>query len=278
MTLSLDSNTPKLSTIPKPKRVSGIGPEFCIAQGDNRFRLPGGLRHSSGWLRDVELRPMNGFDEEALATSETRRSTTRMMNVLISRTMTKFGDFADKDQIRALVPKLLIGDRLALLFMLHKISDSDILMLGARKCPRPGCGHEFLHPFDLDSLQYDAYLDQPPPETIPVDFKGTQATLRLLTGEDEEALQEPGEGATLGVLRNTVLDRSLLSYGEYARNDPEKPLTTQVIRGLTLGQSKALNETLNAYNPGPVSIYEIPCEKCGEKFRTMVQPQYFFRL
>lgn len=242
------------------------------------------------WVRRVKLRPTTGFDEEALGTAEARKSPARMIDILLSRTIVRLGELSDPNLIERYVPKLLVGDRVALLCMLYKISESDIVPY-TLNCPTRNEAHRFTLDFNLDDLAYDVY-DEPPPAFLEaelpngyLDGKGIlhkDIRIELMRGEHTHRLTQIED---LGALRSNILELATLQIGTFKRLPPvaqpvlengAQPLDVSVIRGLRTKDRKFLDRLMSSYSPGPKYAYGTPCPSCGRNTMFVVNPDDFF--
>lgn len=274
-TLPPETRTPKaLNFSYDTLRVRGDDDERPIALGDNVFRIPGGLMEDGQLLRKVRLRPFTGHDEEALGTAEARKSNCRRTDICLSRTIEEIEGIRDQNVIERLVPRMLTGDRTALLFMLQKISEHDEVPVTIT-CR--SCDHMWTYQFNLDHLQYDIYGDDPPPTEIHgrllVGFTDEgalhrDAVLRLLTGEDERRI--PENESSLGALRTAMLLQACVRLGKI------EEVTEYHIRGMLKKDRTYLAELQAHYNPGPYRFYNLRCENCNRQAVVLVSPEDFF--
>ena len=245
-----------------------------IALGNNRFLLPGGAFFNGRLLRTVALRPTNGFDEEAVGTTEVRAASHRITDTLLSRTITSIEDITDPNLIAKIVPEFTVGDRVGLLFMLQKISSGDTIPMEL-SCPN---GHRFHVDFDIDKIEFDAYPEGYPRE-IPVKLKhgarnvGEEAlsydvVLRLPLGRDEQYME--GADNNPGLLRSKLLEICVKSIGKAS---PPNPMA---LKGMTAADRKLLEKTIDDCNPGPNLYQSYACTRCGTAVRGVARPTNFF--
>jgi hypothetical protein len=104
----------------------------------------------------------------------------------------------------------------------------------------------------------------------------TALTLRLPTGEDEEAVaSQVRQNASLG--KNALLARCLKSLGDIPRHRLEA-LGSRILSELTMTDRRLIDKALNQSAPGIDLIREIECINCGHVFKSSLDMTHFLAL
>jgi hypothetical protein len=254
--------------------------DYHIALGNNKFLVPGGVYDGERLLRQVTLRPTTGFDEEAVGTTEVSGKNWRITDTLLSRCITAIEDIVDPNKIEQLVPKFHSGDRVALLFMLEKISSGDVREIDVQ-CPgRGGDPHTFKHEVDIDKLTYHAYSG-PPPRVLTWKLKdGVEdvtthqlvydVELRPMLGSDEKYLQPHAQVQNMGALRSAILEACVTRIGAMS------PIHPILLKKMSGRDRRSLTDLLDTYDPSPDMTFDVRCTQCGLVNKGLARPENFF--
>jgi hypothetical protein len=174
------------------------------------FLLPGGYVDADcELLREVELAPLSGRDEELIAAQQANASPA-LLTGLISRCALRLGPVRPVSE--ELARRLLIMDRQFLLLKLRQITFGDHVQATVQ-CPWEGCRKKVDIDFSLNDIPVRESEDKGPlytrelsPEAALRDEHGEQhreVVFRLPNGEDQEAIShrvEEDEGDALALL------------------------------------------------------------------------------
>lgn len=248
---------------------------YKIALGNNVFQLPGGLRvpgKSGVVLRRVTMRPTNGFDEEAVLTSELAVSTSAITTTLLSRTITDIEGISDPKKIAELVPDMLLGDRLALLLMLDKISAGDEKPVEF-SCPR---GHTNKDVVDIDKIAYTAPAELKDVYVVPIPVgyeidgrRFTSVDLRLLTGRHEQELERFQE--SIGLQKSKILSMSCVRFTGH-----EAEMNPLWVSGMSARDRNHIIDAMDKLTPGPHMVVSKECQICRTATKIRIRADRFF--
>lgn len=241
------------------------GPRPAEAEPSERpdeglFVLRGGYVDERGGLhREVQLAPLTGLDEEALAFAAPGTSAASAVTALLARTVERVGTVERVDA--ALVRDLLVCDRDYLVLCLRSYA------FGPRvdavlKCGGPGCGKLMDVRFSLDELE----LESRPVRSRFFTTRLSSAAVgrrgrplvefRLPTGADQEALAEPfraDEGRGLRLL----LARTIRRVGAWPESGEE------LIDRLSPEARAEVAEQMRRLTPHVEIEVEGACPECG---------------
>lgn len=212
--------------------------------------LPGGFIDGEELIKTVEVRELNGVDEEAIAKAST---TGKALNVLLQRGLVKVGS---RDAKKEDFDNLLSGDRDAILIGIRRITFGDTLDFTINCL---SCGENQEVSIDLGSDIPVKTLDDPIADrTWLVETKQGFAAVSLPTGITQKKLLENADKTTAEI--NTLL----LSGCVLSVNDIPSMGASTVLRLGMADRSKIIDQILEK-NPGP-RLGEVSkvCKACGE--------------
>lgn len=243
------------------------------------FELEVGYTDENGTThKEVEIREITGYDEEQLAKAEVRQNVGKLMTTLLASVVVRIGELTPKDMNKTKWEKVFrslpMGDRDTCIKEIRVFTNGEELELNL-KCE--GCKSKITHFADLvedietRSLEVDA-LEVP--FTLPKGIKNKEGqvfkegTLRLVTGEDQEALdatarKNPGAANTELIAR---VVNEISGYGKIGLSD---------VRGMSVRDREYLIKLVNKYQFGPKFEISFSCPSCGEEIETGVHPVNF---
>jgi len=232
------------------------------------FRLPCGFLEEDGTLhRDVVLRAFTGVEEDILASRRVRAAD--KMNLFLSGCIVSIGDITDPNKIRALAPRLLIGDRTFLFFALRRITHGDVFPF-RHKCPNPNCKANEIYRVDLSTL---VTYPMPKPEKrtyeITLPHSGHLVVWHPMDGTQEARRDELKK--RIGLLTLNLLLRVEAIDG--------RPVTADDLARLPSGDRDHLRTHIDEHEGGVETTAELICPVCGEEFERDVdpsEPSFFF--
>jgi hypothetical protein len=212
--------------------------------------LPGGFIDEGEVIKTVEVRELNGVDEEAIAKAAT---TGKALNVLLQRGLVKIGS---RDVKREDFDSLLSGDRDAILIGIRRITFGETLDF---KINCLSCNETQDVSIDLAEDIPVKTLDDPITDrTWSVETKKGHVTVSLPTGITQKKLLENADKTTAEI--NTLL---LSGCVMSVNGIPSMGASTVLNLGMA-DRSKIIDQILEK-NPGP-RLGEVSkvCKACGE--------------
>lgn len=230
------------------------------------FELPCGYLSPEGQLyTEINVREITGHEEDLLAAP--KMPAAKKMNELISRCTTRLGPLTDKGQISHLVPDLLVGDRVFLMFALRRATLGNEYPFKG-KCPN--CEQEKLYAIDLSTLEVKK-MPEPLKRVYEVTLPQAKkiAHWRPLCGRDEEKMAKFATG--MDSLSLSMLMRLLDIDG--------RPVQMDDVKGLHMADRNFLRDEFEDREGGMNTTIDMECPLCGHAFERDVdvsQSGFFF--
>lgn len=218
-----------------------------------QFELPCGYVDESGQVhRTARLREMRGHEEDMLASPKI--PTTTKFLLLLQSCIEAIGPYEGPEQIRAIVPKLYLGDRLFLMFALRRVTLGDRLPYRA-KCPECKQTHKYV--VDLSLLDIKK---MPHPEQRLFSVKlpsGCSVSFRNLTGVEELDASKVGDQ-----------DRASAMLGAKIVALNDMPPTLKDIKDLSFKDRLVLRRMADMEDGGLDTDVQFICKNptCGVEF------------
>jgi len=229
--------------------------------------LPAGYVDDAGTVHDrVEVREMTGEEEDILAMPKLAASTkfTRILGNCIVR----IGDIEDQKQMRKIAAKLPIGDRVVLLLALRVVSLGPVY---AFEVNCPSCNDRRAYDVRLDDLDVTFMEDKTKREfalTLP---SGRTATVKVMTGEDEERM--------VTITRTTRDALSLSIMARIKEIDGADGIKVVDVKKLSMRDRNAIRNWFQDVEGGVDTDIDLICPACGHDYQTALdigQPSFFF--
>jgi hypothetical protein len=227
--------------------------------------LPCGIVLPDGQLvRQATVREITGVEEDMLASNKVPAH--KKLGALVSNCITAIGPVQDRASINALAPKLLVGDRVALLLAIRRVSLGDVYPF-RDQCP--DCGHKGLFDINLGSMETKQMPDPSKRSYKVTTPRGTEVTFHPMDGHGEEklaALSKEEDRISLALLA-----RIDLINGE--------PPTLKRVKELGMIERQFLREAYEDVEGGVDTEIQIDCPNCGSEFSRELdisQPGFFF--
>lgn len=226
--------------------------------------LPCGLLAENGDLyTDADIREISGHEEDMLASKKVAAS--KKMGALLAKCCTRLGPYTG-EELEKQVKKLPIGDRVLLLLRIRQVTLGDEFPY-RHECPE--CEYKGMFTIDLNEMEIKPMPD--PQKRVYERELSNGATVRfhIMTGEDEERLQEvmtEGDKVTLTILAR--LD--LLN---------EQAPTLEMVKDMGMKLRSELREMFNEVEGGVDTTVEIECPRCQAEVVTeldITQQGFFF--
>jgi len=228
---------------------------------EGMFVLPGGYLDERGELhREVQLAPLTGRDEEALALLAPSTSTAVAVTALLTRCVKRVGSIERVDA--TLVRQLLVCDRDYLVLWLRSLTFGPRVSAVLR-CSSSECEKLMDVRFSLDELQFESRVVRSRFFTTrlssPAHVARDEARLvefRLPTGADQEALAQVFRADEERALR-LLLARTVGRVGAIADVDE------MLIAGLPAKACGEIAEEMRRVSPQIEIEVEGACPECG---------------
>ena len=216
--------------------------------------IPNGFPLGDLWVRQAELRQLNGYDEQILA--ETNSYSLPFRTTLLLERVVTFGELTEKLDLHDTIRNLTLGDRIALILQVRKAVFGD-KMQGLLKCP------VCKEPLSLD-LSVKSLLQ--PAKTCPktaytVEFENFVFKVKPLTGADLEAIAT--NCSSLDPKEQLV--RSCIMSSKPPL--PEKLSDEFVV---------AVGSELNEIDPQADMIFNLTCPTCNQPFQAPLDIENYF--
>jgi hypothetical protein len=240
--------------------------------------LPVGYRDERGVLhRQAVIRKMRGHEEALFYDPELNSG--RLVTELIRGCLVRLGDREPPTSEE--VSHLYTADRNYLLLEIRRVTLGDQLR-ASYACPN--CRNNIVMTEDLSKIRIRRLHDGEEPADVTVqledgyvDQEGTRHTemvLRLPTGMDEEFVAPMMEKDPLKA-RDALILRCIERCGTM-RSAALEAYGVKMLRDLTLGDRRAIDQALNKESPGVDVIHQIQCSKCGHSFLAPLDMSSFF--
>jgi hypothetical protein len=226
--------------------------------------LPGGLlldkdMSTERVVSTAQVRELNGEDEEAMARALGSGNPFHFLTVLLERGTVRLGN-EPEDTTKALLKRLLIGDRDALIIGIRVATYGNKLTVRNFVCP--SCGNKSDVEFELDDDIETETLDNPRDAEFEVKLrKGAVAKVRLPDGNVQTAL---GESKMNAAQRKTLLLQKCVESVTGA-DGRERRMIVNPNMALTMGLAdrRAIEAEISKREPGPkytaIKITDVDC-------------------
>ena len=193
----------------------------AVASTPVTVSLPAGLATDDGhWLRQAELRPLTGQEEDWLIRHPAAPAAVAVTRLLSTCLLS----LERRPVTAAIAAQLLVGDRDVLMLELRRLTlgedFSALVTCGS-------CGDQMDVNFKAADVPVECPLTATGPHTLPLTTPGRQRTIRfrLPTGADQEAVL----GVPAGQAGEALLQRCLLDDGRLSLNAAERELLADAI-------------------------------------------------
>lgn len=247
-------------------------------QREFEVSLPIGYTDEAGQVhRRAVIRKVRGHEEALLYDASLTAG--HLVTALIQGCLVRLGDL---ERINSgVISQLYTADRNYLLLELRRITLGNRLR-ASYLCP--GCGSDASVTEDLSQIAVRRLNDGEALAAIElaledgyVDRDGTLHTELALTlprGVDEEVVAPMAEKDPLKA-RDAFLLRSIKRFGTLPRAALEA-YGVKILRDLTLGDRRAIDNALNGQTPGADLTRQVGCSACGRSFTTVMDMTNFF--
>lgn len=217
-------------------------------------QIPNGFQIDNTWIKQVQIRELNGHDEQLIAS--TQNFFPPFKTSLLLRRVTKFTNLSHKLDLQQTIRNLTVGDRIAIILHLRKITFGTTLYCTIQ-CPN--CKEKLSIDLAINSLLQPANPN--PQTTYPLKFENYQLKIRPIKGSDLEdiALNQNAPNLTEKLLRTCIL----------TANPPlPKTLSNQF--------QAQISAKLSHLDPQADLTLNINCQLCNKTFQTSLDIEDFF--
>lgn len=233
------------------------------------IEFPGGYLREDGVLFDRAIvRPLTGEEEDILTSR--RLSYVTRFNMVFTNCIQELSSGTEKIELKTevakAVPKLTIGDRVFLLFVLRQISIGDEFDFDIQ-CPE--CNRKLEKRVYLSQLKVFPMPDKRKrvfEEQLP---SGVKCKWQVMTGELEEKMER---------MRSEKDALSLAIFVRLVEFDGREP-TLYDVKSLVLSDRNYLRQRFDENEGGVETDILVDCKYCGAQFTTMLdigQTSFFF--
>jgi hypothetical protein len=218
------------------------------------FELPCGYLDADGVLHtEVEVREIRGFEEDMLGSKAVPDH--KKVGLLIAGCLKRLGNITDQGRLAGIVPELLVGDRVFLMFAIRRTSLGNEYPF-KDKCPNKECEYTGIFTLDLGDL---TLVKMPNPMQRGYETtlsSGLKARFHPLVGREEELLAKAASKA------------EALSLAMLARLDAlgDLPPTLLGVQSLAMRDREALRQAFEGVEGGLDTSLEMQCPSCGVEF------------
>lgn len=241
-----------------------VEPAVVIPPSDNLVHLPAGLIGPDGEvIRTAEVRELNGRDEEAIARAS---GWFRTLGTILSRAVVSVGDMKVDD---ALLDKMIIGDRDALLLGIYKATFGPIAVLPSF-CD--GCDAVKEVEVDVDrDINVKVLVDPVEDRLFTIKTRAHEYVLTLPTGIVQRELGANPDRTT-AELTTLMLEHCVREI------DGAPVLGKAQVQAIGLADRRHLGEAVAARTPGPqFETATVDCPDCGGKVAVPINLGTLFR-
>jgi hypothetical protein len=252
----------------KEDRASGM--PTMQAAPDVFVTLHHGIKNPTSleFLRDAEVRELNGQDEEAIA--RCNGNLARVMDTIVVRGTRRIGS---QFMTRELADQLLIGDREQLLLAIREATFGPTVEF--EKLPCPHCGDKVDLSYALSDVPV-VKLKDPDQVEYRVDLRqGAVAVVRLPNGADQMKILSHADEPD--AVQNTRMLSQCLLRVEYPDGDTV-PGSPKLALELSMADRRTLLDFLMATQPGPrFNQAAFVHDGCGQEVRLPLNLAILFR-
>ena len=240
-----------------------IEPAKITPPSDNLVDLPAGIVLDGEVIKTAEVRELNGRDEEAILRAN---GTNRVFSTIINRAVTRIGN---QEATEALLDKLLIGDRDALMLGIYRATWGNEAEINSW-CE--GCQDIKKVAVDVLSDIKSRLLPDPNETKFTVKGKSNEYYVSLPTGEAQKKLLANPD-ANLAESLTTLLEECVLQIND-------KPVFSKMqIQNLGVVDRRTIADAIADRNPGPqFDDLVVKCPDCEGEVQVPISIGTLFQL
>lgn len=249
-----------------------------VMYNSETFELIQGYKDEEGTLHtEVEIREMNGTDEEAISKNDIKSNGGKVARTLLERCILRIGtiykDEVKSNKWREIVQSLSVGDQDYVLLKIRQASLGDEIET-QYECPDPNCKEKIITTVTVDELPILPFNGQHTFEfELPKGYKDKdgkvlkKGKMRFPNGLDREALDTVVRKNS-GLANTLMLSRCIIDLEGIKVHD-------DIVRNLSLRDRNYLLDVLNENRFGVDLTVEVECPTCGETFKASLNATNF---
>jgi len=219
------------------------------------IELPCGLLVDQVLHKSAKVREITGAEEDLLANDKIPNN--RKMDELLISCTEALGPYGTIHELRHHIPNLLIGDRVALLLAIRRVSLGDLFPFRVT-CPNPECKKESLFDVNLGDLEVK---EMPIPE---------KRVYTIETPRKVVVVWHPMNGVGEAKLASTKDREARVTMSMLARIDTidGKPATLDLLKRMGTSERSFIREAFEEAEGGVDTGVELTCPYCDHEFAT----------
>lgn len=217
------------------------------------FELPCGYLDAEGALHTtIEVKEMTGEEEEILAAKN--MPVIKKLNRILTNCTLAIGPYKGHE-VERIIPDLMQGDRVFLLFAIRRVSLGDEMPFFVT-CPE--CNNEHHLTIDLSELTIKK-MEDPRRRSYEITLPrtGRRVKMRVLTGRGEETISK---AANVG---KDIISSAILGRVEAV---DDRPATIRDLKQLPLADRNFLRDAWEDYEGGVDTEIQVDCPSCDHHF------------
>lgn len=249
----------------------------AISTGET-FDLIQGYKDEEGTLHtEVEVREMNGTDEEAISKKDINSNGGKVVRTLLERCVLRIGtiyrDEVKSAKWREIIQELSVGDQDYILLKIRQASLGDEIET-QYECPDPNCKEKIITTITVDELPIVPFNGQ---HTIEFELPRGHVTkdgnvlrkgkLRHPNGLDREALDTVMRKNS-GLANTLMLSRCIVELEGIKVHD-------DIVRNLSMKDRNYLLSLIHENRFGVDLAVEVECPTCAETFKASLNATNF---
>lgn len=216
------------------------------------FDLPCGYLDPQGVLHtEVHVREMTGHEEDMLMSKAVPNH--RKIAMLVSSCTLRVGTYTDRGMINAIVNKMLVGDRVFLMFAVRRVSLGDEYPY---RDTCPSCQTKGIFRLNLADLEIKKMIDPKKRQYSVTCPSGKVVVFHPLTGEFDEQIAKAGSSGA-------AISLAMLMRIETIQDQPP---TLSLVQGLSHKDRAFLREAFDEVEGGVDTTLQMQCPQCLHEF------------
>ena len=238
-------------------------PTTYIPAQDRTMVLPGGLITPSGeTITEIEVRELNGRDEEAISKC---RTIGKALNLIVERGVAKVGGRTPTEMD---FNSMLAGDRDAALLQIYSVTFGSEVQ-ASRVCV--SCSETVELTIDLDTDIPMRRLENPEDRYFTVTTTRGEARVELPTGVTQKALYENTD-KSMAELSTLLLANTVTQIGNAQVFGPKQ------VQDLSIRDRRTIADEISKRSPGPqVQSIRKECPACGAEMEVAISVAALFQ-
>jgi hypothetical protein len=242
---------------------------------DDTVNLPGGLILNNELIKNAVVKELTGEDEESLARASQSLNPFTFFDRLLKCGVVRLGA-EPLSETEKILPKLLIGDREALILGVRRATYGDELEI--EKWPCSNCGNIADLTMELSDIPV-VNMDDPANESsfkVPL-RKGGYALCRLANGADQLVIYD-NKDITQAQRETVLLSRCVTTVVDAAGGEKSMAAFPSMAKSMSVVDRHNILNELKDRQPGPkYDKIKYTCESCNQDVFVVVTIGNLFR-